>query len=429
MPHKRSVRTRVALASLSAVIITSCLVHDVRANQITYQTQQSDTLTAIAQRYGTTVEALAEANNISNPNLIRPGMNLIIAVPAAQHSQAIAPLTGTTYVVHVGDTLSTIGQRYGVKLQTLSQVNALGSPFLIRIGQQLVIPEPPVSQPIASSTPVATATSTAQPQATATPSVVVPSSSSSGVTYTVVSGDTLSGLANHFGVSISAIAAANKIDPNVYLVIGQVLTIPAAHPLAVAANPTPAIASQPVSTYVVQSGDTLSGIGWRFGTSADALAARNGISTGSYLQVGESLVVPGGQEPFVTKAEMANILISEAQRAGIDPALVEAIAWQESGWQMVTASDGGMGVMQLMPDSVTWVSSTLLGYAINPYNTVDNIRGGVSMLRYYLGVYPDAQHAIAAYHQGMASVDNLGILPETQSYVANVLALQQQFGG
>ncbi len=430
MSHQRPFRSLLGTASLSAVIVTTCLVHDARADRITYVTQHYDTLTAIAQRYGTTVQALAEANHIANPNLIRPGKTLTIAMPGSPLGPAIRPLNGTTYVVRPGDTLTAIGQRYGVEFQKLSQINALGSPFMIRVGQQLVIPNPPVNVPAASPTPPATPSSTAQPQATATASILAPASASlGGVVYTVVSGDTLTALAERFGVTASAIASANRISPTAYLIIGQVLSIPAVQPAPAAVTPQPAAPPQQTSVYVVQAGDTLSGIGWRFGTSAGALAARNGISIESLLQVGQGLVVPGGHEPFVTKGEVETILVSEAQRAGIAPSLIKAIAWQESGWQMITASDGGMGIMQLMPDSVTWAGNTLLGTTINPYSPVDNVRAGVAMLQYYLKVYPDAQHAIAAYHQGMASVDNLGILPETQSYVANVLALQQQFGG
>jgi hypothetical protein len=44
-------------------------------------------------------------------------------------------------------------------------------------------------------------------------------------------------------------------------------------------------------------------------------------------------------------------------------------------------------------------------------------------------VYPDVPHALAAYHQGMASVDNAGYQNDTVGYIANVLALQQRFGG
>ena len=83
--------------------------------------------------------------------------------------------------------------------------------------------------------------------------------------------------------------------------------------------------------------------------------------------------------------------------------------------------------MQIMPDSVDWVSNTLLGSPINPYDPTDNVRAGAVMLAYYLNVFGDAEHAIAAYHQGMASVEAVGITPETETYVANVLALQQQF--
>ncbi len=428
MSHQRSIRGRLALASLGAVIIASCLVHDVRADQITYVTHQNDTLTAVAQRYGTTVQTLASANHIANPNFIRPGMRLLIAVPGP--SLAPSPLNGVTYVVHWGDTLSSIGQRYGVTIGTLSQVNALGAPFVIRTGQSIVIPNPSVLPAAATATASPAPTSTLPAQAAATPTVAAPDSASpGGVVYTVVPGDTLSALADRFGVSIAAITATNKIDPASYLSIGQVLTIPAVKLLPVATTTPLATSSQPTSVYAVRAGDTLSAIGYQFGTSADALAARNGITTATVLQIGQTLVVPGGQEPFVTKPEVESILASEALRADVDPALVKAIAWQESGWQMVTASDGGMGVMQLMPDSVTWASNALLGYSVDPYNLVDNIRAGVAILHYYLGVYPDVQHAIAAYHQGMASVDNIGFLPETQSYVANVLALQQQFGG
>lgn len=429
MSHQRSFRGRIALASLSAVIVGSCVVRDARADQITYVTHPYDTLTAVAQRYGTTVKALADANHIANPNVIRPGQVLDIVVPAAPQSPVLKPLTGLTYFVQRGDTLTSIGQHYGVGLQALSRINALGAPFLIRAGQSILIPSPRIVPVAPNATSAVAPSSTAQPRATATAAAATTGThAQGGVVYSVVPGDTLTALAQRFDVSTAAIAAANAIDPTAYLIVGQVLTIPAVQLVPAVATPQPAPA-QPTTTYTVQAGDTLSGIGWRFGTSAEALAARNGLSSASLLQIGENLVVPGGQEPFVTKDEVANILVSEAQRAGIDPALVKAIAWQESGWQMVTAADGGMGIMQLMPDSVTWVTTSLLGYSVDPYNPVDNVRAGVAMLHYYLGVYADAAHAIAAYHQGMASVDNVGILPETQSYVANVLALQQQFGG
>jgi hypothetical protein len=49
------------------------------------------------------------------------------------------------------------------------------------------------------------------------------------------------------------------------------------------------------------------------------------------------------------------------------------------------------------------------------------------MIRYYLQKYGDVTEALAAYHQGMGSLASQGILPETQQYIANILALQQRF--
>jgi soluble lytic murein transglycosylase-like protein len=181
----------------------------------------------------------------------------------------------------------------------------------------------------------------------------------------------------------------------------------------------------------VQAGDTLSAIAAQYGMTPDALAAQNGIVTSAIIPVGARLTVPAtGLEPSVSQSTIGDILATEAQRAGLDVGLVKALAWQESGWQMVTATDGGLGVMQLMPDSVTWAGGTLLGYSINPYDPTQNIRAGVAMLKYYMGVYNgDVRHALAAYHQGMASVDNEGIRADTEGYIANILALQQQYGG
>ena len=126
---------------------------------------------------------------------------------------------------------------------------------------------------------------------------------------------------------------------------------------------------------------------------------------------------------------VAALLTAQAQAAGVDPALVKAVAWQESGWRMVIAADGGIGIMQLMPATVTWVETTLLGQSIDPYTAADNVRAGVAVLRYYLGVFGNERLAIAAYPQGLQSVRTQGVSAGTQQYVADVLALQQQFAG
>ena len=250
--------------------------------------------------------------------------------------------------------------------------------------------------------------------------------------YSVQAGDTLSAIAGNHGVAVDALAVANNLSSPFLLTVGQRLVIPTAvasgGTAAVADGTAPSPVTATAATYVVQPGDTLSTIATRLGFSLDSLVSANNLTDPGALQAGQTLALPTGVAP-VDQTTVGSILTTEAQAEGLDVGLLKAIAWQESGWQMVTAADGGIGIMQIMPDSVDWVSTTLLGSPINPYDPTDNVRAGAIILRYYLSVYSDAAHAIAAYHQGMASVNAVGILPETQSYVANVLALQQQFGG
>ncbi|MBU0493102.1 MAG: LysM peptidoglycan-binding domain-containing protein [Chloroflexi bacterium] len=95
--------------------------------------QAGETLWYIASLYGTTVDALAQANNITNPQLIYVGQRLVI--PGGGQ-----PSPGGTYVVKPGDTLSAIALRYGTTSMALAMANNLSNPSLIFPGQVLIIP-------------------------------------------------------------------------------------------------------------------------------------------------------------------------------------------------------------------------------------------------------------------------------------------------
>lgn len=99
-----------------------------------YTVQAGDTLYRIAARYGVTVSAIATANNIANPNLIRPGQVLVIPA-GAPTSQPVR------YTVQAGDTLYRIGIRYGVTVSAIATANNIANPNLIRPGQVLIIPQ------------------------------------------------------------------------------------------------------------------------------------------------------------------------------------------------------------------------------------------------------------------------------------------------
>jgi LysM repeat protein len=96
--------------------------------------RQGETMKSIASLYGTTVDALARANGIINPNYIWVGQRLTI--PGAGESQA----GGQTYVVQPGDTLSSIAMRFGTTAWAIAYANNLPNVNTIYVGQSLRIP-------------------------------------------------------------------------------------------------------------------------------------------------------------------------------------------------------------------------------------------------------------------------------------------------
>ena len=93
-----------------------------------YVVKSGDTLSKIANKYGTTYQALAAYNGIANPNLIRVGQE--IKIPGVE-----------VYTVKAGDTLSKIAARYNTTYQKLAEYNSIANPNVIHVGQQIKIPK------------------------------------------------------------------------------------------------------------------------------------------------------------------------------------------------------------------------------------------------------------------------------------------------
>ncbi|HIS02838.1 MAG TPA: LysM peptidoglycan-binding domain-containing protein, partial [Candidatus Pullichristensenella avicola] len=103
----------------------------------TYTVQRNDNLTEIAARFGTTVSELVRLNNIQNPNLIYPGQVLVI-----REGGSVTPPTGaTTYTVQRGDTLSEIAERFGTTVSELVRLNSIADRDRIYPGQVLLLPQ------------------------------------------------------------------------------------------------------------------------------------------------------------------------------------------------------------------------------------------------------------------------------------------------
>lgn len=92
----------------------------------TYIVRPGDTLSGIASMYGTTYQHLAEINGIANPNLIHVGQEICI--------DETAPTSDEYYTIQPGDTLSAIAVRYGTTWQWLAEVNGIDTPDLIHPG-------------------------------------------------------------------------------------------------------------------------------------------------------------------------------------------------------------------------------------------------------------------------------------------------------
>ncbi len=197
-----------------------------------------------------------------------------------------APAAGSqVYTVQAGDYLVGIASRMGVRFSALLAANQLTATSLIYPGMQLVVPEGgTVPAPATPAAPAAGATAPA----------------ASAAVYTVVSGDSLSGIAGRMGVKLSALLSTNKLTVTSVIHPGTQLTVPAGGTLPVAkttpvAAPTPAAApAQGALQYVVRSGDYLTGIAPALGVKVADLLSANGLTLTSVIYPGMRLNVPAG---------------------------------------------------------------------------------------------------------------------------------------
>lgn len=266
-------------------------------------------------------------------------------------------------------------------------------------------------------------------------------------------GDTLWSIAARTHTTVAALAAANHLpDPNA-IEAGTLLVVPAAG--GGSAQPTG-------GSLVVAPGDTLWGIARRLGVSVGALASLNGLRDPNRLLAGSSLVLPATAieltattipvsaaaappAPASTPAPgglPAKLLVhpnrlalrplfqSWAAAEGVPAALLEALCWWESGWQVsVRSPTGAYGIGQLEPGTVDFVRTVLLpGAALDPASAADNIEMSAAYLHWLLartGQRPDL--ALAGYYQGLRSVELHGMAPDTRRYVDGILAYAPRF--
>jgi soluble lytic murein transglycosylase-like protein len=281
------------------------------------------------------------------------------------------------------------------------------------------------------------------------------------VPHTVEPGETLWSIAAASNLTTHALAASNGLSEDAQVVAGSTIQIPSvdeaaaalagAGPVASQSAPTSAAAPPPAGAYTVKPGDTLSGIAVASGVGIGQLAWMNGLDVDAPLLYGTVLKLPTDSqlasdapappavpadvpdaEPYATPAFVTAADVgSVASANGVSPSLAAAVAWQESGFNngFVSAANA-RGVMQVLPGTWSWVEQNLAAGDLDPASALDNVKAGVL----YLGQLVrdsggDETRAVASYYQGSASVSERGMLPETEQYVQNVMALRPRYGG
>lgn len=293
-----------------------------------HEVQPGETLSEIAQQYGLSMRELMAANGIVNPDAIYSGQRLrlpsaatrtptptatsditttptaTVTIAASATPTSTAPLeaeeeldteteqpdaveTGPaqpvsitslnrTYEVRQNDTINRIALRLGVDAEALRRINRLEYSTRLVTGERLIVP------------------------ATAEDIFVARSSPSSGQTYVVQSGDSLSQIAKDHELSLSTLMAANYIGNPDTIRVGQELIIPSADEEIETVQEAPRVGPERSGYYyyTVQTGDTLMALAEQFDSTMLALLDYNGLPNLETVYRGLELRIPYGPPPL-----------------------------------------------------------------------------------------------------------------------------------
>lgn len=213
-------------------------------NNELYIVKPGDTLYSIARRFGISVDDLKSYNNLTS-NSLSIGEQLYI--PTGQIVEDIVGTDYDTYIVKSGDTIYSISNMYGVNPSSIRDLNNLSSDVVI-VGQQLLIPRT---------------------------SNVIDNIITNYMDYRIVSGDTLYGISNRYGISVDELKRINNLTSN-NLSVGQVIKVPIMN----------------TTVYTVKRGDTLYSIARNYNVTPSDIMSLNNL-TNNLLSVGQVLTIPG----------------------------------------------------------------------------------------------------------------------------------------
>ena len=206
-------RRSLAALALAVVLPLPCLAPTAALANVVVK--PGETLSEIADRHGVSLTRLMQANGITNPNMVVAGQKLVLpGARSTASAPAPRPLPTAPYTVKSGETLSEIADRFGTSTERLIQLNRISNPNMVVAGTRLTIPGRPSSAPAARN----------------------------AKEHVVRSGESLSTIADSYGLPVEKLVAINKIsDPNL-VVSGSRLKLQAPPPV----NKVPAKAAAKV---------------------------------------------------------------------------------------------------------------------------------------------------------------------------------------
>ncbi|GAB3598708.1 LysM peptidoglycan-binding domain-containing protein [Microbacterium tumbae] len=165
-----------------------------------YTVRSGDTVWAIAQRFGLRTADVLAWNGLSAASVIHPGQVLRLR-PGASSPQTPATSASATHTVVAGDTIYGIAKKYGKTVAAVLSANGLSSSSIIHPGQKVRLPGAQAPAQTAAPAPAST-------------------------THAVSRGDTVFGIAQRYGTTVTAVLAANGLSSSSIIYPGQRLEIP-----------------------------------------------------------------------------------------------------------------------------------------------------------------------------------------------------------
>ncbi len=210
-----------------------------------------------------------------------------------------------------------------------------------------------------------------------TPTLAAAAPAAASANYTVKSGDTLSGIASRFGVSLRSLLQANTITAKSVIRPGQVLKVP---------------------------------------TDVVAPSSPTGVLPSDINTAEKRALIP--------------LFRASAKEAGVSVDLLMALAYTESRWtQGARSADRAVGVGQLLPRTSRYISGSIMDEpGLDPRNLRDNLRMTAHYLRYLIVAFPgNGEQALAAYFEGESSVRRSGPSRSGRQYARKILTRRVMF--